>query len=126
MTDKTTGVFEQLKQKALSFRDKRDWRQFHSPKNLAEGLSIEAAELLENFLWKTTEQSRELNDKELGRVKEEVGDIFLFLTYFCHELDIYLFAEADRKIDINEEKYPVEKAKGNCLKYTDYDNSGSA
>ena len=71
MTDKTTetDVFEQLKKKALSFRDKRDWRQFHSPKNLAEGLSIEAAELLENFLWKTTEQSRQLNAKELARVK---------------------------------------------------------
>ena len=123
MTDKAaeTNVFERLKQKALSFRDRRDWRQFHSPKNLAEGLSIESAELLENFLWKTTEQSRTLNDKELARVKEEVGDILLFLTYFCHELDIDLFAEADRKIDINEKKYPVEKAKGNCLKYTEYE-----
>ena len=114
-------VFDRLKEKALRFRDKRDWQQFHSPKNLAEGLSIEAAELLENFLWKTTEQSRQLNDKDLARVKEEVGDILLFLTYFCHELDIDLFAEADRKIDINERKYPVEKAKGNCLKYTDYE-----
>jgi len=124
MADKSaeTDVFEQLKQKALSFRDRRDWRQFHSPKNLAEGLSIESAELLENFLWKTTDQSRKLNDKELARVKEEVGDIFLFLTYFCHELGIDLFAEADRKIDINEEKYPVEKAKGNCLKYTEYES----
>jgi len=123
MADKATetDVFEQLKKKALSFRDKRDWQQFHSPKNLAEGLSIEAAELLENFLWKTTEQSRQLNAKELARVKEEVGDILLFLTYLCHELDIDLFAEANRKIDINERKYPVEKAKGNCLKYTDYD-----
>ena len=123
MTDRSAekNVFERLQQKALSFRDRRDWQQFHSPKNLAEGLSIESAELLENFLWKTTEQSRQLNDKELGRVKEEVGDIFLFLTYLCHELDIDLFAEADRKIDINEKKYPVEKAKGNCLKYTEYE-----
>ena len=122
MADKSieSEVFEQLKQRALDFRNRRDWSQFHSPKNLAEGLSIESAELLENFLWKTTEQSRELSEKELSRVKEEVGDIFLFLTYLCHELDIDLFAEADRKIGINEKKYPVEKAKGNCLKYTEY------
>ena len=66
--------FKQLQDKLLAFRDARDWKQFHSPKNLAEGLSIEAAELLENFLWKTTDQSYELTDKEMARVKAFYAD----------------------------------------------------
>ena len=78
--------YQELLDKALAFRDARDWKQFHSPKNLAEGLSIEAAELMENFLWKTTDQSHDLSDKELARVKDEVSDIFTFLMYLCHGL----------------------------------------
>ena len=116
--------FKQLQDKLLAFRDARDWKQFHSPKNLAEGLSIEAAELLENFLWKTTDQSYELTDKEMARVKDEVSDIFTFLMYLCHGLDIDLYAETNRKIDDNAKKYPVDKAKGNCLKYTEDDEEG--
>ncbi len=113
--------FKQLQDKLLAFRDARDWKQFHSPKNLAEGLSIEAAELLENFLWKTTDQSHDLSDKELARVKDEVSDIFTFLMYLCHGLNINLISETNRKIDENAKKYPVDKAKGNCLKYTEYE-----
>jgi NTP pyrophosphatase (non-canonical NTP hydrolase) len=112
---------EQLKKTLLAFRDARDWTQFHSPKNLAEGLSIEAAELLENFLWKTTDQSYELTDTQLARVKDEVSDIFTFLIYLCHGLKIDLIEETNRKIEKNGKKYPVDKAKGNCLKYTEYD-----
>ena len=119
--DKEEKRFEKLKEKALKFRDDRDWSQFHCPKNLAEGLSIETAELMENFLWKTPEQSRNLTEKELTRIKEEMGDVFLFVIYLCHELKIDLFDVTDKKIDINAKKYPIEKAKGNCLKYTDYD-----
>lgn len=113
--------YQTLQDKILAFRDARDWKQFHAPKNLAEGLSIEAAELLENFLWKTTDQSHDLSDKELTRVKDEVADIFTFLVYLCHSLDIDLYAETHRKIEKNAKKYPVDKAKGNCLKYTEYE-----
>lgn len=111
--------FETLKEKLLQFRNERDWEQFHDPKNLAEGLTIESAELLENFLWKKTEQSRSLSEKEMQRVKEEIGDIFAFLIYLCHELDIDLFEAAGRKIDLNHIKYPVEKSKGRSTKYKD-------
>ena len=111
--------FKALQQKVIAFRDARDWSQFHDPKNLAEGLSIEAAELMENFLWKTTEQSRQLSDTERARVKDELADIFVFLMVLSHELDIDLFSETHRKIDQNAQKYPVDKAKGNCKKYTD-------
>ena len=113
--------YQALQDKILAFRDARDWKQFHAPKNLAEGLSIEAAELLENFLWKTPDQSHDLNDKELSRVKEEVADVFTFLVYLCHSLKIDLYAETHRKIEKNAKKYPIDKAKGNCLKYTEYE-----
>ena len=110
---------EQLKKRILDFRDARDWSQFHSPKNLAEGLSVEAGELLENFLWMTSEQSRNPDGKQLTRIKHELADIFVFMVYICHELDIDLFAETEKKICLNELKYPVEKSRGNSTKYTD-------
>jgi len=109
---------ESIQQKIIAFRNERDWAQFHDPKNLAEALSIEAGELLENFLWKTTEQSRNLTAEELKNVKEELADIFIFLTYLSDEFKINLLEEVSGKIAINETKYPVEKAKGSNKKYT--------
>ena len=108
---------ESIQKRILSFRNERDWQQFHDPKNLAEALSIEAGELLENFLWKTTEQSRNLTPEELKNVKEELADIFIFLTYLSEEYKIDLFKEVENKIAQNAAKYPVEKAKGSSKKY---------
>ncbi len=110
---------ESIQKRIISFRNERDWAQFHDPKNLAEALSIEAGELLENFLWKTTEQSRNLSPEELKNVKEELADIFVFLTDLCEEYKIDLLNEVTKKIVINEAKYPVEKAKGSCKKYSE-------
>jgi NTP pyrophosphatase (non-canonical NTP hydrolase) len=110
--------FSALQKKILAFRNERDWAQFHDPKNLAEALSIEAGELLENFLWKTTEQSRNLSTDELKNVSEELADIFIFLTYLSEEFKIDLLREAEKKIAANEAKYPVNKAKGSNKKYT--------
>lgn len=107
-----------IQQKILDFRNARDWSQFHDPKNLAEALSIEAGELLENFLWKSTEQSRLLTDEELINVKHEIADIFIFLTYLCEEYKIDLLKEVEGKIAHNEVKYPVSKAKGSAKKYS--------
>jgi len=109
---------EAIQKKILSFRNERDWAQFHDPKNLAEALSIEAGELLENFLWKTTEQSRNLSPEELKNVKEELADIFIFLTYLSEEYKIDLLSEVENKIAVNGKKYPVEKAKGSAKKYS--------
>ena len=108
---------ESIQKKIISFRNERDWAQFHDPKNLAEALSIEAGELLENFRWKTTEQSRNLSPEELKNVKEELSDIFIFLTYLSEEYRIDLFLEVENKIAHNAVKYPVEKAKGSAKKY---------
>ena len=88
---------ESIQQKIISFRNARDWAQFHDPKNLAEALSIETGELLENFLWKTTEQSRNLTAEELKNVKEELADIFIFLTYLSKEYTIDLLVEVERR-----------------------------
>ncbi len=110
---------ESIQQRIISFRNERDWAQFHDPKNLAEALSIEAGELLENFLWKTTEQSRNLTAEELKNAKEELADIFIFLTYLCEEYKIDLPAEVEKKIAVNEARYPVHKAKGSNRKYTE-------
>ena len=79
---------EAIQKKILSFRNERDWAQFHDPKNLAEALSIEAGELLENFLWKTTEQSRNLSPEELKNVKEEMPIYSFFSRYLSEEYKV--------------------------------------
>jgi NTP pyrophosphatase (non-canonical NTP hydrolase) len=87
-----------LQKKILDFRNERDWAQFHDPKNLAEAISIEAGELLENFLWKTIDQSKNLSEEQLNNIKQEVADIFIFLTYLCHEFKIDLLKEVEKKM----------------------------
>ena len=118
MQNKPKTDLEAIQQKIISFQNERDWAQFHDPKNLAEALSIEAGELLENVLWKTTEQSLNLSPEELKNVKEELADIFIFLTYLSDAYRIDLLKEVKKKISVNETKYPVEKAKGSSRKYT--------
>jgi NTP pyrophosphatase (non-canonical NTP hydrolase) len=117
---KSAVTFEEVREKALAFRAERDWEQFHRPKDLAEGLAIEAAELLENFLWKTSEQSRRVTKKEMKNIREEVGDVFLFLVYFCEAFDIDIFEAAADKLRLNARKYPAHKVRGKAKKYTEY------
>lgn len=114
----SSGELSAVQSKILAFRNARDWAQFHDPKNLAEALSIEAGELLENFLWKTVEQSRNLSAEELKNVKEELADIFIFMTYICEEFSIDLLDAVRKKIAVNEAKYPVGKSKGSSKKYS--------
>lgn len=107
----------ELIQKLVAFRDARDWKQFHNPKDLATGLSIEAAELQEIFLWKTPDEVTEAVSKKNTQIKEEVADIASFLLLLCHELDIDLAEAVSDKIEKNAAKYPVDKAKGTHAKY---------
>ncbi|MFO8085858.1 MAG: nucleotide pyrophosphohydrolase [Desulfobacterales bacterium] len=111
--------FEHLYEKILKFRDERDWAKFHDPKNLSQAISIEASELQEIFLWKTNDQSRNLTEKEIHKVKEELADVFIFMMYMCNEFGIDLLREVEKKLAINGKKYPVEKARGTSKKYTD-------
>jgi dCTP diphosphatase len=110
---------ERTIKKILEFREERDWAQFHDPKNLAEAISIEAGELLEQFLWLSTDESKVLAGRKLDRAKEEIADILIFLMYMCDTLGIDLAKEVERKIEANRKKYPVDRSKGSKKKYTD-------
>ena len=112
--------FEEICKRIITFREKRDWRQFHDPKNLSQAISIEAAELQEIFLWKDIEASRRLAPDLVQRVAEEAADIFIFMVYLCEALEIDLLQAVEMKIKRNKEKYPVAKAKGNSKKYTEF------
>jgi dCTP diphosphatase len=101
------------------FAVKRDWNQFHSPKNLSMALSVEVAELVEEFQWLTEDQSASLSADKLSKVKDELGDIFIYLVRLSSKLNIDLISAANEKIQKNDIKYPVEKAKGNAKKYTE-------
>jgi NTP pyrophosphatase (non-canonical NTP hydrolase) len=113
------NAYEELKRKVLAFRDARDWQQFHDPKNLSEALVVEAGELLENFLWKTPEQSRALSKKRLDAVRSEIADVQIFLLYLGHELGVDPVTEANCKVDVNEKRYPVDRVRSSAVKHTE-------
>lgn len=102
-----------------TFAAERDWEQFHSPKNLATALSVEAAELLEHFQWLTDEQSRALPPEKRDSVAEEVADVLLYLLQLSDKLAIDPLDAARKKLGINAKKYPVERAKGTSKKYSE-------
>ena len=110
---------ESLRNQLRTFAAERDWDQFHSPKNLAAALAVEAAELLENFQWLTEAQSQQLPPEALNEVRAEVADVLLYLIRISDKLGIELVAAANAKILLNAEKYPVEKARGSSRKYTE-------
>jgi dCTP diphosphatase len=110
---------EPLIQALRAFASARDWEQFHTPKNLASALSVEAAELLEHFQWLTEAQSQTLSVDKREQVAAEAADVFLYLLRLCDTLDIDLLAAAQRKLVVNGEKYPVDKSRGNAKKYSE-------
>lgn len=110
---------EQITDIIRKFRDERDWKQFHTPKDMAAAISIEAGELLEHFLWKTNEEAEERLKTHREEVVEEVADIGIFLFELADNLNIPLGEAMLQKIQKNGKKYPVEKAKGKHTKYTE-------
>lgn len=103
-------------QRVLRFRDDRDWRQFHTPKDLAISLSLEAAELLEVFQWSGTDL--ECRDK-LDRIREELADVMSCCVLMADVCGLDLDEILNAKVDKNAAKYPVEKARGSAAKYTE-------
>ena len=101
------------------FAAERDWDQYHSPKNLAVALSVEAAELLEPFQWLTDEASSSLSPDQIAKAKEEMADVFLYLIRLADKLDVDLVKAAEDKIALNALRYPRDKARGSSKKYTD-------
>jgi dCTP diphosphatase len=110
----------ELRNALRTFAAERDWDQFHSPKNLASALAVEAAELLEHFQWLTEEQSKNLPAETRSKVADELADVLVYLVRLTDKLDIDLISAARQKIARNAEKYPVDKARGSAKKYTEY------
>jgi dCTP diphosphatase len=114
-------VLRALQQRLAEFAAVRDWQQFHSPKNLAMALSVEAAELVEEFQWLTEEQSRALTPERHERVRLELADVFIYLLRIADTLGVDLLAAVDDKVLLNEKKYPADRVRGDSRKYTEYD-----
>ena len=117
---KTSATFKTLEDRIITFRNQRDWKQFHTPRTLATSLVLEAAELLEIFQWIRDTEVEEHAIQQWEPIREELADIAIYLIMMAHDLDIDLAAAVEHKMELNAKKYPLEKAKGNARKYTEF------
>lgn len=111
--DKVNEIIKRI----TNFRDARDWKQFHNPKDVSLSLVLEAGEVMEHFQWKNEEEVKEYLKTDKEHVAEELADVLYWVLLMSHDLDIDVLEAANRKMDKNEIKYPVEKSKGNHIKY---------
>lgn len=111
-------VIEQIRK----FRDKRDWAQFHNPKDMAIAISLEAGELLEHFLWKGPEEVEARIRSHQEEIEEEIADIAIYLFELADNLGVDLLAAVHEKIEKNDAKYPAAQVKGSSKKYSEYDS----
>ena len=117
MNDSLTNLISRINH----FVDERDWSQFHSPKNLAMAMIVEAAEVVEHFQWMTEKETLELDPEIKEKVGHELADTFVYLLRLAEVCGIDLIEATQSKIDLNEKKYPADKARGSNAKYTAYD-----
>jgi len=113
-------ILKDLIEQVRNFRQERDWDQYHSPKNLAMALVVEASELVEHFQWLTEEQSNSLSPDKLAEVREEIGDVLIYLVNLCDKLGIDPIEAARDKLEKNIKKYPADKVRGKSNKYSEY------
>ena len=106
---------KELIEKVVAFRDARNWKQFHNPKDMAISISLEAAELLEVFQWSGTDVAVD-TDKKLEKVREELADVLIYAFLMGNDLGLDISEIVSKKIDENNRKYPVEKAYGKADK----------
>jgi dCTP diphosphatase len=111
---------QELKARIREFVAERDWDRFHSPKNLAMALSVEASELVEIFQWLTEEESALPDSDRRRRAAEELADVLWFLVRLADRLDIDLLEATERKIAANAAKYPADRVRGDARKYDEY------
>lgn len=109
-----------LRERLREFVHERDWEQFHSPKNLAMAMIVEAAELVEHFQWATEQESHNLSAEKREQVAQEIADTFVYLLRLSDVLGLDIIDAANRKIDLNAIKYPADKVRGSNAKYTEY------
>lgn len=107
----------EIVKKIINFRDARDWKQFHNPKDVSLSLVLEAGEVMEHFQWKNKEEIEKYIKTNKDDIGEELADVLYWILLMGHDLDIDVFDALDKKIKKNEEKYPIEKAKGKHTKY---------
>ena len=108
--------------KIIDFRDRRDWKQFHTPYNLAASISIEAAELLEIFQWSNSMDPGDLCPDDWNAVADEIADVTIYVQTLALDLGINIEIAVLKKLALNERRYPVAKCKGRSDKYTEYEN----
>ena len=106
--------------KLREFAKERDWDKYHSPKNLSMALSVEVAELVEHFQWAKEEESANPKPQKIEQIKDEIGDILIYLVRIADKLGIDPLESANQKLEKNKKKYPVHLVKGKSNKYTDY------
>jgi NTP pyrophosphatase (non-canonical NTP hydrolase) len=109
-----------IRQALRHFAQERDWDQFHSPKNLAMALSVEASELLEHFQWLNEAQSSELDEETWSQVRDEIADVQVYLVRIADKLGIDILEAVEQKMEKNRQKYPADKVRGSSKKYTAY------
>lgn len=109
---------EVLTKKIINFRDKRDWKQFHNPKDVALSLVLEAGEVMEHFQWKNADDIKKYVKVNKIAIGEELADVLYWVLLMSHDLNIDILSALERKLEINNKKYPVEKSKGKYTKYT--------
>jgi dCTP diphosphatase len=114
------GSLQDLAEAVRGFGRERDWHLYHTPKNLTAALIVEAAELLEPFQWLTPEESLNLPEPKRERVRQEMADVLIYLVSLANLLEVDLLRAAEDKLAINAAKYPVDKARGNAAKYTEF------
>lgn len=113
-------TLQQLKSRMAEFVHERDWEQFHVPKNLSMALAVEASELMELFQWADAQESWEILRTQREKVEQELADVLAYTLSFANACDIDLADAFMRKLVLNAQKYPVEKAKGKSDKYHSY------
>lgn len=120
MTNAAGSDLTRLRELVRTFVDERDWDQFHTPKNLASALTVEAAELLEHFQWLQHGRAEELGPDKLVEVRHEMADVLVYLVRLADKLDVDLFAAVQEKMVLNRAKYPAEQVRGDARKYHEY------
>lgn len=114
------GEIGRLVERIVRFRDEREWKKFHNPKDMALSLVLEASEVLEHFQWKSEAESNAYVKSNKDGIGEELADVLYWVLLMSHDLDVDIVSAFEEKMKKNEGKYPVGQAKGSSRKYTEY------